>query len=62
MSSMKHLYIIGNGFDIFSGLRTRYVDFRHWLQYTYPFIYLSMKTCMLHMRWMENGGMTLNFS
>lgn len=39
---MKHLYIIGNGFDIFSGLRTRYVDFRHWLQYTYPFIYENM--------------------
>lgn len=39
---MKHLYIIGNGFDIFSGLRTKYVDFRHWLQYTYPFIYENM--------------------
>ena len=39
---MKHLYIIGNGFDIFTGLRTRYVDFRHWLQYTYPFIYENM--------------------
>lgn len=39
---MKHLYIIGNGFDIFSGLRTRYIDFRHWLQYTYPFIYENM--------------------
>lgn len=39
---MKHLYIIGNGFDIFSGLKTRYVDFRHWLQYSYPFIYENM--------------------
>lgn len=39
---MKHLYIIGNGFDIFTGLRTRYVDFRHWLQCTYPFIYENM--------------------
>ena len=39
---MKHLYIIGDGFDIFSGLRTRYIDFRHWLQYTYPFIYENM--------------------
>ena len=39
---MKHLYIIGNGFDIFTGLRTRYVDFRYWLQYTYPFIYENM--------------------
>lgn len=39
---VKHLYIIGNGFDLFTGLRTRYVDFRHWLQCTYPFIYENM--------------------
>lgn len=39
---MKHLYIVGNGFDIFSGLKTRYVDFRHWLEHTYPFIYENM--------------------
>ena len=39
---MKHLYVIGNGFDIFTGLKTRYVDFRHWLQCTYPFIYENM--------------------
>jgi hypothetical protein len=36
---MKHLYIIGNGFDIFTGLKTRYVDFQYWLQNNYPFIY-----------------------
>ena len=36
---MKHLYIIGNGFDIFTGLRTSYANFREWLQYSYPFIY-----------------------
>lgn len=39
---MKHLYIIGNGFDIFTGLRTRYVDFRIWLEYNYLFIYENM--------------------
>ena len=39
---MRHLYIIGNGFDIFTGLRTRYVDFQHWLQNNYPFIYENM--------------------
>lgn len=39
---MKHLYIIGNGFDIFSGLRTRYVDFRFWLEQKYPFIFENM--------------------
>ena len=40
---MKHLYIIGNGFDIFTGLKTRYVDFRWWLENNYPFIYENMR-------------------
>lgn len=40
---MKHLYIIGNGFDIFTGLNTRYVDFRRWLENKYPFIYENMQ-------------------
>lgn len=39
---MKHLYIIGNGFDIFTGLHTRYIDFRHWLKHNYAFIYENM--------------------
>ena len=40
---MKHLYVIGNGFDIFTGLKTRYVDFRWWLENNYPFIYENMQ-------------------
>lgn len=40
---MKHLYIIGNGFDIFTGLKTRYLDFRWWLENNYPFIYENMQ-------------------
>lgn len=40
---MKHLYIIGNGFDIFTGLKTRYVDFSWWLENNYPFIYENIK-------------------
>ena len=40
---MKHLYIIGNGFDIHTGLRTRYVDFRVWLESNYPFIFENMQ-------------------
>lgn len=39
---MKHLYVIGNGFDIFTGLKTRYVDFRRWLENNYPFIFENM--------------------
>ncbi len=39
MDKIKHLYIIGNGFDIFSGLKTKYINFAGWLQYRYPFIY-----------------------
>ena len=40
---MKHLYIIGNGFDIYAGLATRYSDFRRWLENNNPFIYESMQ-------------------
>lgn len=35
----KHLYVIGNGFDIFSSLNTRYSDFRKWLKFNYAFVY-----------------------
>ena len=40
---MKHLYIIGNGFDIHTGLHTRYSEFRFWLENQYPFIYENMQ-------------------
>lgn len=39
---MKHLYVIGNGFDIFTGLRTRYLDFRWWLENNYIFVYEAL--------------------
>lgn len=39
---MKHLYIIGNGFDLFTGLHTSYMNFRYWLEINYPFIYENM--------------------
>ena len=42
-NAMRHLYIIGNGFDIYTGLHTRYADFRWWLENNYPFIYENMK-------------------
>lgn len=40
---MKHLYIIGNGFDLFTGLRTSYADFKRWLYHEYIFVYENMK-------------------
>ena len=40
---MKHLYIIGNGFDIYTGLATRYSDFRLWLENNYPFFYENLQ-------------------
>ena len=40
---MKHLYIIGNGFDLHTGLATRYADFQLWLENNYPFIYENMQ-------------------
>lgn len=39
---MEHLYIIGNGFDLFTGLRTSYADFRRWLEINYVFVYENM--------------------
>lgn len=39
---MKHLYIIGNGFDLFTGLRTSYADFKRWLEVNYVFVYENM--------------------
>lgn len=40
--NIKHLYIIGNGFDIFTGLNTRFSDFRNWLSCNYPFVYENL--------------------
>ena len=49
---MKHLYIIGNGFDIFTGLKTRYSDFRYWLGNNYPFIFENMQdACDMDGEW-----------
>lgn len=39
---MKHLYIIGNGFDLFTGLHTSYAHFRRWLETNYVFVYENM--------------------
>lgn len=39
---MKHLYIIGNGFDLFTGLHTSYTDFKRWLEINYVFVYENM--------------------
>ena len=36
---MKHLYVIGNGFDLFTGLNSKFSDFGRWLKYTYPFVH-----------------------
>lgn len=33
---MKHLYIIGNGFDIHHNINSTYRDFRDWLEEKYP--------------------------
>lgn len=41
---MKHLYVIGNGFDIFTGLKTRYQDFRKWLKHRYVFVYEALES------------------
>ena len=40
---MKHLYIIGNGFDLFTGLKTSYSHFKEWLYLNYIFVFENMK-------------------
>ena len=41
-TEMKHLYIIGNGFDLFTGLHTSYGHFKRWLETNYVFVYENM--------------------
>ena len=36
---MAHtLYVIGNGFDLFHGLKTKYSDFKKWMYYHHPIV------------------------
>ena len=41
-TNIKHLYIIGNGFDIHHGINSRYSDFRDWLEKNEPNIYSQL--------------------
>lgn len=41
--TIKHLYIIGNGFDLFTGLKSGYSDFKCWLENNYPTVYENMQ-------------------
>ena len=57
---MKHLYIIGNGFDIYTGLATRYSDFRLWLENNYPFIYENLQAVYdIDTEWWNDFGLQL---
>lgn len=52
---MKHLYIIGNGFDLFTGLRTSYSHFKEWLYLNYVFVFENMKsTFNMEGEWWNN--------
>ncbi len=42
--NFKHLYIIGNGFDLFTGLKTSYSDFSQWLNRNYIFVYEALES------------------
>ena len=41
-TSIKHLYIIGNGFDIHHGINSSYLNFRNWLEKAEPNIYSQL--------------------
>ena len=40
---MNHIYIIGNGFDLFTGLKTSYSHFKEWLYLNYTVVFENMK-------------------
>ena len=42
MTTMKKLFILGNGFDIASGLKTEYKDFRQWFMLNHDLDYRSL--------------------
>lgn len=42
IKSMRHLFIIGNGFDITHRFKTRYLDFKQWLESTNPQLIYKM--------------------
>lgn len=44
---MKHLYIIGNGFDLHHGIHSKYLDYAKWLEETYPDIYCQVENAYL---------------
>lgn len=41
-ANIKHLYIIGNGFDIHHGINSSYLNFRNWLEKAEPNIYSQL--------------------
>lgn len=41
-TNIKHLYIIGNGFDIHHGINSSYLNFRNWLEKAEPNIYSQL--------------------
>lgn len=57
---MKHLYIIGNGFDLFTGLHTSYSDFKRWIQHEYIFVYENMEAAYnMEGEWWNNFEINL---
>lgn len=54
---MKHLYIIGNGFDIHHKINSSYSNFRDWMENYYPSILEMSKMFMVIV--MLTGGLIL---
>lgn len=42
LSSIKHLYVIGNGFDIHHNINSSYSNYRKWLEINEPIIYSQL--------------------
>lgn len=57
---VKHLYIIGNGFDLHHGINSSYKDFQEWMYENNPDV---IEKPMRFMGFaMMNGGLTLKIN
>lgn len=56
----KHLYIIGNGFDLHHGINSSYKNFQEWMYENHPDVIEKSMRYMVFV--MKNGGQTLKIN
>lgn len=56
----KHLYIIGNGFDLHHGINSSYKNFQEWMHENNPDVIEKLMRYTVFV--MKNGGQTLKIN